>query len=687
MTEAFLRLFNLSISAGWLVLAVVVLRLLLRKAPAWTRVLLWGVVGLRLVLPVSVESALSLIPSAETLRPEVVQFAARPTLDSGVPALNAAVDPVLGEAFAAAPGASANPLYLLTAVASVVWLAGLAGMLVYALVSWVRLRRRVRAAVPLEKNVYLCDEIDAPFLLGAVRPRIYLPSGLDEAARAHVLAHERAHLARRDHWWKPLGFLLLSVYWFQPLLWLAYALFCRDVELACDERAVRGLDAGAVREYCAVLLACSAPRRMAAACPLAFGEVGVKTRVRRALARRRPAVWVTAAAVVVCAVVAVCFLTDPKPSAEGLPAPFGRGYGCAQLTCQPLTESMRMTEENAPTFWLSDEDGQPALTMEDFTGVTYPVVPLEETRLTRASFDRLFFEALGWQDGLGPRTLRRRCAAAWTGVLSDAADGAPNRYTLLQQDDGTLYLAMGYQLAPDAPDRYRWVFRLRAAGTPTAPSGTYYGDDGSTLWLTPRGDGGYDVQLGLYRTAWLENGDGVYDAETGLLSLSAAGEDGGALTAAVLAAETHLCMQITASDYPNYPAGTVMLFYPGENAIPWRPWSGRELLEAFAAQEPDGQALAWVGTPDAAEELVGVVLFTQPEEPELTQLMFLDKRGIGQVCGLRTAPAAEPALTYAGGGAVSFRLLDAGGGIYTTRVRFSHSAPDAAVLFTVEDVK
>ena len=312
MSGIFLKLLNLSISASWLVLVVLALRLMLKRAPKWVNVLLWGMVALRLMVPFSIESALSLIPSAETVSPEVVQFDPAPTITSGVTIIDNAVNPSLSESFAAAPLASVNPLYVWTYLAGWVWLIGLAAMLLYALVSYLRLRRRVSASIRLWENIYVCDEVPSPFILGIVRPRIYLPSALDEAQRGSVLSHERAHLARRDHWWKPLGFALLAVYWFNPLLWLAYTLLCRDIELACDERVLRGMDAGQVKDYSSALLACSVPRRMLAACPLAFGEVGVGARVKNALRYKKPAFWVVAASVAVCVVVAVCFLTNPE---------------------------------------------------------------------------------------------------------------------------------------------------------------------------------------------------------------------------------------------------------------------------------------------------------------------------------------------------------------------------------------
>ena len=230
MAAVFLKLLNLSISASWLVLAVLVLRLVSKRSPKWMNVLLWGIVALRLMLPFSIESALSLIPSAETVSPAVVQFDPAPTITSGVNIIDNAVNPSLSEHFAAAPTMSVNPLYVWTYLAGWVWLIGLGAMLLYALVSYLRLRRRVSVSLHIQDNIYLCDAISSPFILGVVKPRIYLPSGLDEVQQQNVLSHERAHLARRDHWWKPLGFALLAVYWFNPVLWLAYTLLCRDIE-------------------------------------------------------------------------------------------------------------------------------------------------------------------------------------------------------------------------------------------------------------------------------------------------------------------------------------------------------------------------------------------------------------------------------------------------------------------------
>lgn len=334
MTAVFLRLVNLSICAGWLVLAVLVLRLVLWRAPKWVNVLLWGIVAVRLALPFSIASGLSLIPSASTIDPEVVQFAAEPAITSGIPIIDNAVNPIFHTYFAADPAQSVNPLYVWTEVAGILWLCGLVCILIWGLASYLRLRKRVSASLPLGDNIYLSDEALSPFILGILRPRIYLPSGMDETQQTNVLAHERAHLARYDHWWKPVGFVLLAVYWFHPLLWLAYALLCRDIELACDERVIRDMDAGAIRTYSAALLSCSLPGRSVYTCPLAFGEVGVKTRVKNILRYKKPAFWTAAAAVILCAVVAVCFLTVP---AKTHPLPEASSDTLEDSNLPPLT--------------------------------------------------------------------------------------------------------------------------------------------------------------------------------------------------------------------------------------------------------------------------------------------------------------------------------------------------------------
>ena len=311
MGELFLKTLNMSIAASWLILAVVLLRFALKKAPKWIAVLLWGVVAVRLVVPFSFESALSLIPSAETFNAHNIQYET-PAISSGIPAVNNAVNPVQGETFATNPAASVNPLYVWTFIVSVIWLIGIAAMLLYAVISYVRVRQSVGESVPYEGDIFLCDHVKSPFILGLVRPKIYLPSSMDAASMEPVIAHEKAHLTRCDHWWKPVGFLILTVHWFNPLCWIAYVLLCRDIELACDEKVIRQMDLNGKKQYSTALLEFSTGRRLVTICPLAFGEVGVKERVKNVLNYKKPAFWLIVVAIIACGVVTVCFATNPK---------------------------------------------------------------------------------------------------------------------------------------------------------------------------------------------------------------------------------------------------------------------------------------------------------------------------------------------------------------------------------------
>lgn len=320
MDMVFVKLFNMSMTAGWMILAVLILRLLLRKAPRWIHCLLWGFVAVRLICPVSFQSVFSLIPSMETSNLENIRYEEHPKMQSGFTAVNRVVNPVIENTLAPDVADSVNPLAVWMYVAGVVWLIGVTVLLILALVSYVRLRRQVRFAARLSVNVWQCDEIHVPFILGIFRPRIYVPSGIDDASMGYVLAHEQAHLKRRDHWWKPLGYALLAVYWFHPLVWVAYVLFCRDIELACDEKVIRSYDLDEKKAYSGALLAMSMNRRQALVCPLAFGEVGVKERVKSVLHYKKPTFWLLVVAVLACVVVAVCFLTDPKEAAKTMDA-------------------------------------------------------------------------------------------------------------------------------------------------------------------------------------------------------------------------------------------------------------------------------------------------------------------------------------------------------------------------------
>lgn len=358
MGDLFLKTLNMSIAASWLILAVALLRFALKKAPKWIAVLLWGIVALRLAVPFSFESALSLIPSAETFNAHNIQYET-PTISSGIPAINNAVNPVLGETFAPNPAGSVNPLYGWTLVVSIIWFIGIAAMLLYAVISYSRVRRIVAERIPYEGNIFLCDHVKSPFILGLARPKIYLPSNMDTTSMEPVIAHEKAHLARRDHWWKPLGFLILAVHWFNPLCWVAYVLLCRDIELACDEKVIRQMDLDGKKHYSTALLECSTGRRLVTICPLAFGEVGVKERVKNVLNYKKPAFWLMVVAVVACAVVTVCFATNPK-----------QDFPQEQRTVQA-----RITEIEDRSFLVAPVEGASELSSSDLFRVSITNMP------------------------------------------------------------------------------------------------------------------------------------------------------------------------------------------------------------------------------------------------------------------------------------------------------------------------
>lgn len=316
MTSVFLRIVNISFTAGWLILAVIALRLLLRKAPKWLICLLWALVALRLLIPFSIESALSLIPSNEVISESIVSNQA-PSIDTGFVVVNNTVNPIISDTFSSETQVSHNPIRIFVLIASIVWIIGIAMMLVYAIISFGKLKRQVSTAIPFEKESYsyptfVCDDIQSPFILGIIKPLIFIPSSLDEETIGYVYAHENAHIKRHDHWWKPLGFLLLSVYWFNPLCWVAYILLCKDIEAACDEKVIKDKDKSYLALYSQALLECAVQRKRISACPLAFGETGVKSRVKGILSYKKPAFWIIVIAVVAIIVAAVCFLTNPK---------------------------------------------------------------------------------------------------------------------------------------------------------------------------------------------------------------------------------------------------------------------------------------------------------------------------------------------------------------------------------------
>ena len=381
MSELFLEIVNRSIAASWIVIAVLVLRLCLKKTPKWVNVLLWGIVAVRLIFPFSIESALSLIPSAETVSPSIM-MEQTPSVQTGVPALDQVINPVIDHSLSPAPGASANPLQIWIPVLTVIWLLGVAALFLYSAVSYRRLRRRVCEAVILRDNIYQIENVCSPFVLGIIRPKIYLPYHMDKREMDHVIAHEQTHIRRRDHWWKPLGFLLLTVHWFNPLLWLGYILLCRDIELACDEKVIREMGSEQRADYTQALVSCSVSRRSIAACPLAFGEVGIKERVKSVMNYKKPAFWIVLASVVVCAVAAVCFLTDPKTERSS-PSVGDNVSGLGPAQTEKWFDYLENPEE-------MNWDGRLEIALPEYPGVTFRWYPEKMEAVTENEITPLY---------------------------------------------------------------------------------------------------------------------------------------------------------------------------------------------------------------------------------------------------------------------------------------------------------
>ena len=371
MNELFLKIINMSISASWLVLVVLILRFVLKKAPKWVNILLWGIVAIRLICPFSFESALSLIPSAEKFHEKVISG---PSFDvqTGITPVDNRINDYLGDRYFEGVTVPANNGNNIMTILTIVWTIGILLLVAYTVISYWRLRRKVDTAVRYKDNIFQSENVKSPFVLGIIKPRIYLPFNMNGQDLEHVVAHEQAHIHRKDHWWKPFGFLLLTIHWFNPLVWLAYVLLCRDIELACDEKVIKELGNEQRADYTQALVACSVNRRMIAACPLAFGEVGVKDRVKSVMNYKKPAFWGVVLAVIVCVFVAVCFLTNPVTKNNG--------------TDGTVTEWFDYLETPDEMVW----DGRLEINLPEFPGVTFRWYPEKMEAVTEEGIVPLF---------------------------------------------------------------------------------------------------------------------------------------------------------------------------------------------------------------------------------------------------------------------------------------------------------
>lgn len=466
MAELFVKIFNIGIATSWLVLAIIVMRFLFKKAPKWLNPVLWGIVGLRLLFPVSIESTFSMLPSATTISPTIMDDG-NVVINSGVEVVDSVLNPIIHETMEGSKGEVADSVQSLIQIASVIWGVGIIIMLSYAFFSYLCIHMRIKTAVRFSENIYQSEYVTSPFVMGLIRPRIYLPFNISDKYAGHVIAHEQTHIIRHDHWFKPIGFLLLAVYWFNPLLWIAYVLLCRDIELACDERVVKDLEFEARADYSQALLSCSISRKVLAVCPLAFGEVGVKARVKNVLNYKKPAFWIVVTAVILSVGLAVGFLTNPinKPNYK---APFECVYEAKEILYDQTIYSFTYIPNDWLVRFYATEDtlyvkNDVMAQRENETWVTLD--GFAEIELTKENFDNYFRRegdtVAGWHDdGNSASKARKNNFKAWRVI-----DGR-YMYYLLQQNDGSVYIACGYydsegELDPYSDDSEVWrMFRL-----------------------------------------------------------------------------------------------------------------------------------------------------------------------------------------------------------------------------------
>lgn len=449
MADIFLKVVNMSISACWIVLAIVLLRIILKKAPKWINCLLWGIAGLRLVMPFSLESIFSLIPSAEFIPQELVH--SHSSVDvKGTEILNYVGNNPVSVELGISDGSlvfneitapdcpSINPLLISTYIASIVWIVGIIALLVYTLVNFLRLKQKIGTAVLFCDNIYQGEAVVSPFVLGIIKPKIYLPFNMGEQEMEYVIAHEQAHLRRKDHLWKPLGFLILTLHWFNPMVWLGYILLCRDIELACDEKVVKELNNEQRADYSQALLSCSVNRRMVAACPVAFGEVGVKNRVKSVLNYKKPAFWVIAVAIVLCIVLAFGFLTNPKNTSV-----FNSKYETGKCLYSDVVSAEKETKTNNVVYSITAY-GVVFRTFED--GTTEELGELTETDFTADALKE---------------TLNKQGEKIDLGKTKNAYEilNEDGKYVVFQKSNGTVYLVSFF-----SDGNIMNVFKLKRTG-------------------------------------------------------------------------------------------------------------------------------------------------------------------------------------------------------------------------------
>lgn len=459
MDTVFLKMLNMCITAGWIALVVIIIRFHLKKVPRAVSLFLWCLVAIRLVIPVSIESFLSLVPNDETI-PYDITYAEHPNIQTGIPDLGSGLNSYMYWELAPNPTESANPMQIIIFVASIIWLVGMGIMMLYTLISYIKFCKKVSEAVCLKENIYFCDRIDTPFILGIFKPRIYLPSNISEQDAEYVLCHEFSHIKHNDYLWKPFAFLLLTIYWYNPVLWIAFFLFCKDIEIACDERVIKQLGVENKKSYSLALINCSAAHKTHAACPLSFGETAVKSRVKSVLNYKKPAVWIVVVCVILCVALSVCFLTDPKQSLRAqnetvsYPLYISESLKADKIVYEAAQYSSVVYKEEylMPSFyvWWGDKVLYTTPHPENLANYDWHEIgELTELELTKDNFDSLITNEI-WTEGYSAEEIRKNCVQAYS-----VADDEDNLYYIIKLNNGDTYAAKGY-----IDYGIRWIFHL-----------------------------------------------------------------------------------------------------------------------------------------------------------------------------------------------------------------------------------
>lgn len=309
METLFLNIVNMSMTASWIILAVLFLRLIFHKAPKSYRILLWGLVAIRLICPISLESIFSLVPNTSIISNEMLNHTEE-TMQHGFEGSQLII--YQGGTTNTIPNTTSSQVFDWTSICMGIWLVGMILMATYCIYSYVKLFEQTKESIHLEKNIYMCDRIQSPFILGFIKPKIYVPAIMNDIQEEIILEHEYTHIKHKDYFWKPLGYLILTIHWFNPLVWISYHMLCKDIELACDEKVIQDKSLEEKKLYSNTLLDFSTRRYSIMLCPVAFGEISVKERINAVLHYKKPTVWIIVGCILVSIILSITLMTNPK---------------------------------------------------------------------------------------------------------------------------------------------------------------------------------------------------------------------------------------------------------------------------------------------------------------------------------------------------------------------------------------